>query len=255
VDKARKPRPYLSNLIYARMRPFFAWCVDEGKLKVNPMIGIKKPFNGEEPRDRPWFKGDLGDQAIRTLWQCADKLADKTEGRFLKCLLLTGQRKSALAKMRWEEIDQDWFWNAPKSRRKINKRLHSIPLPKYMQRILHPRQASGYVFPGKRDGHIQQSSGILQNRIIKAGAMDDFFLHGCKHILETKMGELRDKHTRRSLIPPWIRDLILDHAPSRGSGKGYDHNDYRVEMEDALEIWADHVEQLVSAVGVRRLRS
>jgi hypothetical protein len=24
-------------------------------------------------------------------------------------------------------------------------------------------------------------------------------------------------------IPPHIRDLILDHAPARGSGAGYDH--------------------------------
>jgi hypothetical protein len=68
------------------------------------------------------------------------------------------------------------------------------------------------------------------------------------------MAELRDKDGR-SLIMPFIRDMLLDHAPSRGSGAGYDHHDYRVEMGYALETWASYVEGLVTAQGVTRLRS
>jgi hypothetical protein len=50
-------------------------------------------------------------------------------------------------------------------------------------------------------------------------------------------------------IPPHIRDLILDHAPARGSGAGYDHYTYRDEMREALEAWAGHIE---AARGGRR---
>jgi hypothetical protein len=55
-------------------------------------------------------------------------------------------------------------------------------------------------------------------------------------------------------IPPHIRDLILDHAPARGSGAGYDHYTYRDEMREALEAWARHIEALVAADGVKVLR-
>ena len=59
-------------------------------------------------------------------------------------LLLTGKRKSALALMRWEEIDDNWFWDAPAGSK--NKRLHAIPLPKKATEVLHPRGKTGLVF-------------------------------------------------------------------------------------------------------------
>ena len=54
---------------------------------------------------------------------------------------------------------------------------------------------------------------------------------------------------------PWhIRDMLLDHAPSRGSGKGYDHHHYKDEMLAALETWASYIDTLVTPQGVARLR-
>jgi len=84
------------------------------------MIGIDKPWNGEQRRTRDWFKGAAGDQAIKTLWLVADKLGG-TDGKYLKLLLLTGKRKTALANMQWQEIDADWFWDAPQSNKKTAK--------------------------------------------------------------------------------------------------------------------------------------
>jgi hypothetical protein len=50
----------------------------------------------------------------------------------------------------------------------------------------------------------------LIETIIKAGAMADFFLHGVRHLAETKMAELK--------VPCHIRDRLFDHADDRGSG-------------------------------------
>ena len=47
--------------------------------------------------------------------------------------------------MRWEEIDRDWFWDAPESDVE-NKRLHGVPLPKLARDVLGPRQTQGKVF-------------------------------------------------------------------------------------------------------------
>jgi len=102
------------------------------------------------------------------------------------------------------------------------------------------------VFPGNHNGRIEAGSALTRT-IIKAGAMEDFFLHGCRHIVETKMAELK--------IPAHIRDRLFDHAEGRGSGSTYDHHEYETEMRNALDKWADHIMRLVQpAEGVERLR-
>jgi hypothetical protein len=75
----------------------------------------------------------------------------------------------------------------------------------------------------------------------------DFIWHGIKHIVESKLAELR--------VPPHIRDMLLDHSAQRGAGKGYDHHEYRAERLEALEVWCSHIEDLVQpSEGVAVLR-
>jgi hypothetical protein len=112
-----KPRPYLSNLLYARLKPLFGWAVKTNKLKLSPMLSIDKPFANEQRRERSWFKGEGGNAAIRSIWAAADKIGG-VEGQYIKLLLLSGKRKVALSQMRWEEIEPQpagWFWHAPES--------------------------------------------------------------------------------------------------------------------------------------------
>jgi len=120
-----------------------------------------------------------------------------------------------------------------------------VPVANLAQRILHPRKPNGFVFPGKHGGHIDVS-GTLTKRIIAAGAREDFFLHACRHICETKLGKLG--------VKAHIRDLLFDHAPNRGSGARYDHHEYADEMRSAVELWAAHIEKLVMPEGVALLR-
>ena len=160
-------------------------------------------------------------------------------------MILTGKRKTALANMFWEEIDKDWFWDPPPSEVR-NKRLHGVPLPKLAQRVLHPRQDNGKVF-----GDINLDK--LERKIKKASGMEDFFWHGLRHLAETKTAELRDERDQ-PLIPPHVRDMLFDHSSKRGSGKGYDHHDYKPEMRAAMEAWADYVEGLVQTEGTALLR-
>ena len=73
-------------------------------------------------------------------------------------------------------------------------------------------------------------------RTVAAGARSDFFLHGCRHIVESKLAELR--------VPAHIRDLLFDHVPDRGAGKTYDQHEYVDEMRVAVVKWAHYVAQL-----------
>jgi integrase len=233
-----KSRPYQANRVYSHLKDFFGWCVRKKKITASPMTDMQKPFAKPEGRKREWFKGKPGDKAVVSLWGTADKIGGN-EGRYLKMLLLTGKRKSALALMRWEQIDENWFLDAPSGSK--NKRLHAIPLPKKAQEVLHPRGKTGLVF-----GELNNFE-TLQTQIRKATGLEDFIFHGVRHLLESKLAELK--------IPPHIRDLLFDHVPNRGSGAGYDHYEYREEMLDALNQWAAHIDKLrTPAEGVAVLR-
>jgi integrase len=205
-------------------------------IAASPMQGMERPWTGAKPRSRDWFKKEAGDAAITSLWHCADQIGG-LEGRYLKVMLVLGKRKTALANMRWEEIDSSWYWDAPASTVK-NKRLHGVPLPPLVQRVLHPRQAQGRVFD-------DLALEPLQAKIRRLSGISDFFFHGVRHLCETKCAELRDD--KGPVILPHIRDLLFDHVSKRGSGKGYDHHDYRNELRAALTVWSEYIERLVQS--------
>jgi integrase len=245
-DGEQRGRPYLAVKLWGHLGALFNWGVRKRKLTLSPMAGIDKPWEGAEPRDRIF-----SDDELRKLWACdtrttvganGDKIQlSPIEGAYLKLLILTGKRKTALAAMRWGEINDDWYWQPPAGKK--NKLVHPLPLPKLVQRILigvKPKDArpDGYVFPG--------INWRFQSRVQRLSGVSDFFPHAVRHTVETKLAELK--------VPPHLRDLLLDHAPSRGSGKGYDHWDYADEKRDAMELWADCVERVAMPEGVKALR-
>lgn len=251
-DDEAKPRPYLANRLHAYLKTFFAWCAEDGvdKVPASPMATLKRPWEGEETRQRVF-----SDDEIKALWKAADGIEGKAAEAFLKLLLLTGKRKSALAAMRWDEIDGSGLWTPPASnrRKKINKRLHGIPLPGLALRVIRPlkpaedaKEPSPYVFAGRRRGSHLDPGTLLQKDIQRKSGVADFFYHAARHTVETRLAELG--------VPPHIRDILLDHAPARGAGAGYDHHHYRDEMLGALERWAGHVASLVAPKGTAVLR-
>ena len=232
-DAEHRGRPYLAVKLWGLLGALFRWCLKKRKLTVSPMAAIDRPWEGAKSRDRVF-----SDDQLKKLWTCQ---LDAGESAYLKLLILTGKRKGALAAMRWGEINEAWDWT-PTGGNEI-KRKHPLPLPRLAQRILiglKPKgaQPDGRVFPAL--------NWRFQRRVQKLTGIADFMPHACRHTVETKLAELK--------VPPHVRDLLLDHASSRGSGKGYDHWDYREEKLEAIELWADYVERLVMPKGVKVLR-
>jgi integrase len=228
-----KPRPYLANKVHGLLRTFFAWCAKPaiGKLKTSPMVGLDKPFDGEKPRER-----SFNDAEIKAIWRAANKIGG-VEGRFLQALLLTGKRKGALSRMKWEHINAAWFWEPPAAESTKNKRLLPVPLSTLTQSVMGKRQAQGYVFPGPVEQTHYSDDGVLHRKVRRESKIADFFPHALRHTAETKLAELR--------VPPHIRDLLFDHQPMRGSGARYDHHEYGAEMREAIEKWSAYVANLV----------
>lgn len=237
LSAKRRQAPYSAVRIHAHLKTMFKWCVRTQRIAVSPMAEMPKPWLGAKARSRPWFEGEKADAVIASLWHAADELGGAA-GRFIKLLLITGKRRRAIETIRWDHIDKHWYWRPTIGTK--TKRCHPIPLPKLAQRVLSPRGDEGRVLgpldiPG------------LSNQVRKMIELPDFIWHGVRHMVETKLGELR--------VQPHIRDMLLDHAPVRGSGKDYDHGTYRAEQLEALEIWCAHIERLVApAQGVAVLR-
>jgi hypothetical protein len=229
------------------------------------MVEMEKPVEKLKRRERAWFRGKAADDAIRAIWDAAEKIGGEEE-RYLKVLLLTGKRPwgrengNGLGALHWEHISPDWFWDAPPSKSKT-KRLHPIPLAPLTQRVLHPRGRDGYVFD-------DIDAGGLMKRVRVITGLDDFLLHGIRHIVETKLETLKlaedgryvdGRGARGKLVAlPHIRDMLFDHAPNRGTGAVYAHatpRDYFEDMLAAAEDWAEYVEGLTTGQqGVARLR-
>jgi len=230
-----KARPYLANRLYAYLRAFFRWCAEPGidKVERSPMEGLRRPWDGEASRERTF-----SDAEIAAIWQGADTL-DAHRAAFVKLSLLLGKRKGALAAMRFDEIEDNGIWNPPQDnrRRSRTKRTHGVPLPALALRIIRALpQVDGnpYVFPGRKHGGHLDPGTPLQRAVQRASGVHDFYWHAARHTVETRLAALE--------VPPHVRDLVLDHAPARGAGAGYDHHTYAREMREALEAWCGHVE-------------
>ena len=139
--------------------------------------------------------------------------------------------------MQWRQIGEDWHWQPPKGT--VTKLLNPIPLPRLAQRILSPR-GEGQVF-----GRVKAKAVMVQVR--KLTGIEDFIFHGLRHVVTTKLRQLRVNRD--------VARELLDHAKPRDVHSGYEHFDNREELLAALELWADHLEALVTpAAGIAVLR-
>ena len=242
--------PYQAVRLHAHLKSIFDWAVEMEWLAQSPMPK-KPPVSGLPGREREWFKsgrnGGPGpaDDVIRGVWEVANEMG--ADGRFLKLALITGKRVNAVVDMTWQQIDADGSWWTPKEG-SPNKRNNPTPLPKLAQRVLGPRPGKGgpvgVVSQRKRDTMKQHIRRKLE------GVAPDYFMHGLRHILATWF--------RVQKVRPDIARLLMDHAEVADAHSGYEHTDIRdwePEMREAIELWCQHIEELVApAADVRVLR-
>ena len=88
---------------YRALSSFFAWCVREGELEENPMIGIKAPKVPIEPPDV------LTNSEIERLFNSCRGVTfrDRRDAALIHFLLATGARISEAVGMHVEDIDRD----------------------------------------------------------------------------------------------------------------------------------------------------
>lgn len=229
--------PVAANRTLSWFRRMCSWAIERGLIETNPCTGIKPPAV-ETARDR-----FLSDGELAAVWRAADAL-DLTYSAFIKLLILTGQRRSEAAGMTWRELDLDAkLWTLPAARAK-NGREHQIPLSDLAVEILRslPWIAdSRFVFSLFGRGPI--TAFVLTKQRLDALMPTEtapWILHDLRRTFASGCARLG--------VAVHVVEAALNHRS--GSIKGvaavYNRYSYDTEKRAALDMWARHIEALVT---------
>jgi integrase len=240
--------PIAANRLLAYARAAFGRAVRARKLDLNPFARIDAP-SGEEGRSRI-----LSNEEVACIWRAATALP-APYGAWVRMLLLTGQRRSEVAGMKWSELSDD-TWLIPGGRAK-NGLAHLVHITEPMKDILAaarttqetvdaPSARAVNVFPGERGKPVSGFS--LAKRLIDAALIEE------RQKAKLKPVELDGWtwHDLRRTQQTWlvaagfnsdVVDRIANHREGKATGvKGiYQRYEYLTERKAALEAWCKHV--------------
>jgi integrase len=225
-------KPIAANRTLAAIRKLFNWAITRGILDNSPVAMIGPP-SAEELRERA-----LKPDEIRALWKATDALGYPF-GSYFRLLLATGQRRTEVAMMRWDDID-DGLWTIPAGMTKA-KRAHAVPLSKLALEIIRgcPRTTSPYVFSTRARRPISGYSKAkreLDAKLTSHADVQPWRIHDLRRTAATRMAE-------KAKVSRFVIARVLNHADS-GVTARYDQHDYLPEKRDALVKWGKYISDL-----------
>ena len=165
-------------------------------------------------------------------------------GPLQQLLLLLGQRRSEVAKMRGPEVDVDKReWTIPASRSK-SRREHIVPLADAAVDILKnlPRFADGdFVFTTTAGrvpvtGFSRVKDRIDRMLIDQDTAIENWRVHDLRRTCRTGLARLG--------VPEIVSERVLNHQ-AQGLTKIYNVHEYLDEKRTALSRWAQEVQNII----------
>ena len=210
------------------IRPMLVWAADQRIITINPWYGLKAGAIAQT-RDRV-----LTTSEWQAVWE-----ASYTEpyplGPFIRTLMLSAQRLSNVASMRWDEI-HDGIWTIPKEKFKATRpskaKAHEVPLSKALKQLIEEQPQIGpYVFTTLGDKPIRPGSR-LKDRIGLQVGFTDWRFHDLRRTATTLM--------TAGKVSRFFVERVLGHADNSVTAV-YDRSSYRDEKREALEVLAASV--------------
>lgn len=220
------------NRVLTLVRTLFRYAIAQDWLDASPAEGIGKPKE-EAPRDR-----FLSMIEAATVYRATDMLGYPWAGYF-KLLLLTGQRRTEVAAMRWDELDlMEGSWLLASAATK-SSRSHLVPLSSEALAILRSTPRLGdYVWTSDGRTHVKgyAKAKATLDRLLGAGgddALKPWRLHDLRRTAATHMVRLGVTET--------IVARVLNHAPQGITARTYALHSYEPEKRHALEVWGAEI--------------
>jgi integrase len=242
-------KPYQAFNLLGYARRLFNWAIGQH------VYGIESsPCDRLKPRDiigeKPQRTRILSDDELRAAWQATEVLG-YPYGPMFRLLILTGQRRSEVAKARSLEFDlTKKLWAIPADRMKAAA-AHVVPLSDDALTVLNslPRFDSGdYLFStsfGKKPANSwARAKALLDAEILRRlqkdharATLSDFVTHDLRRTVRTGLSGIPN-------ISDLVRELVIGHTRP-GLHKVYDQYAYLDEKRFALEAWAARLRSIV----------
>ena len=229
-DLIARDKQTAANRALAHIRKFFGWLVERGYLNHSPADHIK-PRHKESERDRV-----LSDAEIKAIWDAAKSMSGPYSA-WLKLLLLCGQRRVETASMRRSQIiDGSWHLSATDTK---NKQPHIIPLPNQAQRLvdqLIEKEGNFLIKSGRNGDRPVNGFSKAKLQMDRLSGVQNWKFHDLRRTVATNLTKLG--------IDRLILQKIINHA-ERGVTQIYDRYSYMDEKREALQKWADRLDEIV----------
>lgn len=238
LDTIVQRAPIQANRTLALLRKLFNWAISRDLMEANPCAAVKMPAK-ENRKDRV-----LTEDEIRQFWHGLESASMSELTRLcLKFQLMTAQRKGEIVIAEWSEFDlTNGWWTVPNEKAK-NKLSHRVPLSPLALGLLEQIKLlsgqSRWLFPsGKGDKAILDTSidHALHKNEAKF-AIPPFTPHDLRRTAASYMTSLG--------VPRLTVSKILNHIES-GITAVYDRHSYDQEKREALELWGDKLNQILS---------
>jgi integrase len=226
-----KSAPIAARRVFEDLRAMIRWGVSRGDLDFNPMDGMQPP-PASKPRDRV-----LTDSEVRALWLELANLPSIGSALVIKFCLATGQRLGEVTGLRQSELDLDRrVWNIPGSRTK-NSYPHQVPLTEFALALISEARANNGIdgLWGVGSGHV---GDVIRDQLQQG---KHWTAHDLRRTALTKMAELG--------VAPIVLGHIANHRTTTKAGITlgvYVQHAYEREKREALELWADRLQGIIS---------
>ena len=225
--------PRECSATFTAARTLFRWMAQRRLISRSPLENVPVPVKNEA-RIRV-----LTDDELVAVWRACDSPEpfNPEFAGIVKMLILTGQRKGQVSKMRGEWIAGErvvWPAEAMKS-----KRAHTIPLAPMASATLERFPQSGFVFLGRSKDKPFNGFSKAKADFDRRANIPPWTLHDLRRTFSTGIAKLG--------VLPHIKEHILAHGSAKDAVEAiYDLHRYENEMMQALQLWETHVQALLS---------
>lgn len=275
IDAIPVRRRATRRAVFAYASVLFGWAAKRGDIEGNPLVDMAKP-EAPDARDRVLNDGELAE-----VWKASGKL-DAPFGQFFRLLILTGQRRSEVAAMSWDELDHATeTWTIPAGRAK-NGVAHIVPLSDAVVAELDSLAEAACQGKSSAEPGCWPKAGpiLTTNRRTPIGSFSK-----AKRSLDTAIanarrgdegkGEQQDHYVTDEgtpeveAIPEWrvhdlrrtlatgfqrlgirfeVTEAVLNHVSGAKGGIAgiYQRHDWKKEKRSALDAWARHVATIIA---------
>ncbi|RYG99636.1 MAG: hypothetical protein EON58_03190 [Alphaproteobacteria bacterium] len=214
-----------------RLKMLFNWAVGRDLIESNPSFGLKPPVRTTE-RDRI-----LSDQEIAAVWHAAGELP-APYGAMYRMFLLTGQRRTEVSSMQWNEVVGN-LWTIP--REKVKKdRPHAVPLTKTALATLGTLPVYGgnaYAFSTTGGERPSSNFNKIKQELDRLSGTSGWTIHDLRRTVRSKLAELR--------VPEVVARKVLNHETGKVD-RIYNRHDYLREKREALAKWEKKLLALIN---------